>query len=736
MSIADLSPEVNSAILQARALASMGVPIFRCRLDSEGNPSGAFDWQISEPGDDSYHAIDMWRPGMGLGAVMGHVFDVVDIDPRNGGLDSWPMLLARLADDPPEVFGIAATPSRGAHFWIASQGVTRCKLLKGIDLQAASGFVFIAPTIRPSKDPADSGEPRPYTWVSPIHWNVSPWMQEPSQAFTELPWDLTAGDGSTHGRNGRRSPEDLMRAVLAAETGEQRGAILRLVWEYRVRNIPEEGIADTLRNFLPRVPVFEPGNPWYPARGGNPDKWIRNLMKQSKSWSPDATDEEMEGMADASPNFIRPEDPEETEFWESRPILRHIYDWSRARMASPLAVLSEAMAGAICRTPPSFQLPPLTGGNGTLNMLVALVGKSGAGKNAASETAEAAFKWDGVMGLIDKDVPRIPLGSGEGLARSFGFNQRDKESGRTELVRTFLSILVTIPEIDTFAAINARGGATISQELRKLYSGETLGFGWADIQKRVIIPKHTYRACVIAGVQPGRGEAILGDIDGGLAQRWLWLPATDPSAPDGEFTDPPIIEWEPPGLIPELAYSDGPHIMKVFAGAAAEMKAARLRELRGHADEMESHALYTRLKVAAGLALLDGCDEVRESDWELSAFVMAVSKRTREQVQQHLARKAHEATKQAGRTDATRQQAKDDTLQVNTNTRLAKKVLSILDDYEWTGYNAISKNGMSPADKEILRGVLNGLVGIGKVESREYQNRGRTGTQYRKIKTG
>ena len=68
----------------------------------------------------------------------------VDIDPRNGGLDSGPLALDRMADDPPEIFGIAATPSHGAHFWIASQGVARTKLMKGIDLQAATDWVYRA----------------------------------------------------------------------------------------------------------------------------------------------------------------------------------------------------------------------------------------------------------------------------------------------------------------------------------------------------------------------------------------------------------------------------------------------------------------------------------------------------------------------------------------------------------------------------------------------------------------
>jgi len=718
----------------------MGVPIFRCRLDAEGNPEGrlAQRWQQTEAGEASHKAIDLWEPGMGLCAVTGHVFDVIDIDPRNGGDDSWPLLLARLAEDPPLIFGMAATPSRGAHFWITAQNVAKTKLMKGIDLQARGGFVFIAPTLRPSKADDDDGALRPYRWVSDVHWQSTPWYHRPSLAFGELPWAIPSQNGSGSRRRGRRSPEELMGDVLAAEVGEQRGALLLLVQEWEMRGLGREAIKDTLRNFLPKVPMYDPvKGPWYPAKGGNPDRWINGLLSREGRIIPDATEDELEGINDVIPNRVYEADPEEIAFWESRPILRHIYDWSRARLASPWAVLGEAMAGAICRTPPTFQLPPTTGGNGTLNMLIALVGKSGAGKNAATATARAAFKWTGVKGLLDRvgteEVPRIPLGSGEGLAKSFGFNHRDKTTGQTSLVRTYDSVIVVIPEIDTFSAINARSGATISPELRKLYSGETLGFGWADISKRVIIPEHEYRSVVIAGVQPGRGEAILNDIDGGFAQRWLWLPATDPNAPDGELADPPVVEWEPPGLIPGLAHSDGPHIMKVFAGAAAEMRAARLRELRGETDDMESHALYTRLKVAAGLALLDGQDRIREADWKLSAFVMTVSKRTRLEIQKHLAQKAHEDNLAKGRAEGIRREVADTAAQRQVNTKIAIKVMEILADGEWAGYNAIGKR-VYQAYREHLRSVLNTLIELGKIESRGYTNQnGVKGHQYRRI---
>ena len=88
--------------------------------------------------------------------------------------------------------------------------------------------------------------------------------------------------------------------------------------------------------------------------------------------------------------------------------------------------------------------------------------------------------------------------------------------------------------------------------------------------------------------------------------------------------------------------------MKLFPGAAMEMRAARLRELRGLTDDMESPALYP-VDVAAALALLDGHDRVREEDWTLSGFVMRISNRTREYVQKHLAQKAYDANIAAGR---------------------------------------------------------------------------------------
>ena len=291
------------------------------------------------------------------------------------------------------------------------------------------------------------------------------------------------------------------------------------------------------------------------------------------------------------------------------------------------------------------------------------------------------------------------------------------ENKKKVLVRTRESAIITIAEIDTLKGISSRGGATVTEQLRLLFTGETLGFGNRADETRIIIPKHKYRACVVAGVQPGRGEVILGNVEGGFPQRWLWLPANDPDMPDERPREPEDIwEWEPPGLIPDLAYSDGPHIMEVWRGAWEAIDKAQVAANRNRVDDIETHSLYVRLKVAAGLALLDGSDSVRESDWELSALVMRISKRTRRMVEGYLAQKASDANKAQAKAEGVRRYIADKTAQVQENTDIAGRVLSIIEDGEWWRAGAISQK-LSKSQNERLDVVLNALVQAGKIES-------------------
>jgi len=157
-----LTPEQVAGLAAARHLAENGAPIFRAPRD-ESSPVGfrlPRDWQNTAP---DVSVVDRWKPGDALCLVTGVLVDVVDIDPRNGG-DR-----AALNGTMPTSYGRQTTPSGGTHDLIAPLGVPKGKPFDGIDVQAGDangegrGFVFLAPTERPSKVTGVMGT---YTWIA------------------------------------------------------------------------------------------------------------------------------------------------------------------------------------------------------------------------------------------------------------------------------------------------------------------------------------------------------------------------------------------------------------------------------------------------------------------------------------------------------------------------------------------------------------------------------------------
>lgn len=172
-----LTQEQSQALDAARELVAAGVPVFlapACTPDCSLPDHDGQGWHIPRgwpdtPLDPPWRAIDMWRPGDALAAVCGHVLDALDVDPRNGG-DVTAVAL-REAGLIPHVYAAAATPSGGAHWFVAALGEHKDnsgRLGQGIDYQGGApdgtgrGFVFIAPTVRPSQV---DGVPRPYVWL-------------------------------------------------------------------------------------------------------------------------------------------------------------------------------------------------------------------------------------------------------------------------------------------------------------------------------------------------------------------------------------------------------------------------------------------------------------------------------------------------------------------------------------------------------------------------------------------
>jgi hypothetical protein len=64
-------------------------------------------------------------------------------------------------------------------------------------------------------------------------------------------------------------------------------------------------------------------------------------------------------------------------------------------------------------------------------------------------------------------------------------------------------------------ALVQRQSSTVASQLRQAAMGEPLGFFYVDQAKRMIVPEHSYRCCLIAGIQPARSAVLLDD-----AGRW------------------------------------------------------------------------------------------------------------------------------------------------------------------------------------------------------------------------
>ncbi|UQE75940.1 hypothetical protein MYK68_04895 [Gordonia sp. PP30] len=296
-----------------------------------------------------------------------------------------------------------------------------------------------------------------------------------------------------------------------------------------------------------------------------------------------------------------------TEFWEARPVLRHVRNYARAEGAGPRAVLAGVLGNVIASTDPDIQLP----GGGSLNLCIAYVGASGAGKGRAERAAQGAVRL-----VHGDDVQRWSVGSGEGLATLFAVSRDGEQECRRAVI--------DVHEVDGLAALAKRQGATIMATIRQVWSGEPIG--QLNAAARRYAPAHSYRAVFSVGVQPERAEALLGDR-AGTAQRFLWVPVSDPDAPRHRPPLPAPVTIDVNGIGGTIEIPD-------IAREALDEHRWHVLTESGEVDPLDGHALFSRLKVAAGFMLLDErTAAINAEDWELAGALMRQSARTRARIQ-------------------------------------------------------------------------------------------------------
>ncbi|OBE99011.1 hypothetical protein [Mycobacterium sp. 852002-10029_SCH5224772] len=320
--------------------------------------------------------------------------------------------------------------------------------------------------------------------------------------------------------------------------------------------------------------------------------------------------------------------------------LRKIHGWACARYVSPWAVLFGVLLRVAASVPPNVQLPAVIGGRASLNLLCAFVGRSGAGKGSSAKVA--ALAWP-------VEILTLPLGSGQGIAEVFA---RRSGSGEIE------PVIFEVPEVDALTALTKTQGSVLLPTVKSLAMGEQIGQTNATKDSSRNVPAHSYRACLSVGVQPGHANVIFGDTTGGTPQRFLWVPVTDPNIADGDFRDPAPLVTDLPIWNPGA--DDVVDITYGFPEIVPAIRAANIARNRGEADALDGHAVLTRCKVAALLAIMHRRSEVTEWDWDKSGKIMAVSDRTRASLLKQEAEIRAAAFRERGKNDALRCEGRED----------------------------------------------------------------------------
>lgn len=403
---------------------------------------------------------------------------------------------------------------------------------------------------------------------------------------------------------------------------------------------------------------------------------------------------------------------ESDHIWMQRPELMHIRDFARARMCSPWALLGVVLAHVAATTPPFVVLPPLVGGDLSLNTYVLLLGGSGSGKDAALNAGEDAI--DTSRGMEYKS---IGLGSGEGLLDQYvHFVPPDKrvEDDHGHLQRHADSVLFQNPEIETVTALKGRSSSTLMPELRNAWTGKALGFAYANRERRLSLVKHSYRLCLIVGGQPEHCDVLLDDEAAGTPQRFIWLPTDDATAPTETPDDPEPLELHLPRW--EKLSGQASVRMGVCDEATTEIREARLRRLRGQDDGgMSAHELANREKVAALLAILEGRSVVNVADWSLAGTIILVSNGTRSRAEQNIARAQQVQSTRRGQAEGLKAAVAGEAMAEEAAKRVARNLLRKLNEQEEWTLRAL-KHKLAYRDRDWVEEALSLLSDAGQIE--------------------
>ncbi|MFG1826740.1 hypothetical protein ACGFIJ_30030 [Microbispora bryophytorum] len=358
-----------------------------------------------------------------------------------------------------------------------------------------------------------------------------------------------------------------------------------------------------------------------------------------------------DGWEHAGPARRRGHLPED--FWEARPVLRHIRQAAHARNRSGDLVLGGLLAREAALLPPYLQADTGVGSPASMNMFVILFGPPGSGKSSAGKIPQKLLPPPPNLDFLDG----MPLGSGEGLAEAF-MGEKTVETGeiyrsgpkkgdpKTETVRAQVrhNALFYADEGESLTKqLFGRSGATVGAAIRAAWVGETIGqLNGQKVNTRLIVDG-SYSMGIAVGFQPETALPLLQDAAAGTPQRFLWVSSTDPSIPEDPVTFPGPLDLQ---------------LVKGGFGKNSQISFATdiLLEIRrdDHAratgaerlPPLDAHKPLMLVKLSVLLAILDDRLNVTVEDWQLALVMWETSCEIRDGLIEYGARQqAEEAEK-------------------------------------------------------------------------------------------
>lgn len=327
-------------------------------------------------------------------------------------------------------------------------------------------------------------------------------------------------------------------------------------------------------------------------------------------------------------------EPEKDPFWDTRPVLTEIREYARSKMVPPWAMLGAWLAFLAAEVPPSVRLPGYVGSESSLNFYVALVGHPSSGKSVAvgaARDAGALFSH-----LLNGWTSRIGgLGSGEGVAKMYGQMKTHKDDltgekkEQMEWVEPRRVVFIN-DEIESIESVQSRGGNTLGPIFRTAWTGGDLSLSYSGEGKKIAIPAHSYRMCVITGAQPGAVDWLLREHDRGTPQRYLWAAAEGGvEYTDFDHTLVPTLSLKPEVVNGWDLVVPFPDDIRVY------VRKMRYLSANGLEGAPPQHSILQTMKVAALLALADWRTEVNHEDWSLASRIVAHSMSQIERLRQY-----------------------------------------------------------------------------------------------------